>query len=103
MSTLALEASAALSNRAIDTPKKAGNLEAVKKSAKEFEAVFLNEMLSPMFEGISTDGPFGGGEGEDTYRSLMIEQYANNISAQGGIGLASSIQSAILAMQGTSS
>lgn len=101
MSTTALETSAALaSSRAIDTPRQSANLEAVKKAAKEFEAVFLTEMLSPMFEGISTDGPFGGGQGEEVFRSQMIEQYANNISAQGGIGLASSIQRAILAMQG---
>ena len=34
-----------------------------------------------MFSGISTDGPFGGGEGEEMFRSLMIDQYGKAIEA----------------------
>ena len=29
-----------------------------------------------MFSGIKTDGMFGGGQGEQMFRSLMIDQYA---------------------------
>ena len=36
----------------------------VRETAEAFEASFLSQMLKPMFEGLSTDGPFGGGEAE---------------------------------------
>ncbi|MEM6850392.1 MAG: rod-binding protein, partial [Pseudomonadota bacterium] len=45
-------------------------------AAQEFEAVFLAQMMAPMFQGLKTDGPFGGGHGEEIYRGLLVEQYA---------------------------
>jgi Rod binding domain-containing protein len=69
------------------------------KAAKDFEAVFINEMLGAMFEGIKTDGPFGGGPGEGMFRSMMIDQYARTIAQQGGFGLASSVKSELLRAQ----
>ena len=35
----------------------------IKETADAFEASFLSQMLKPMFEGLSTDGLFGGGQG----------------------------------------
>ncbi len=67
--------------------------------AEKFETVFLNTMLQGMFEGIKTDGPFGGGHGEQIYRSMMNEQYAEAISARGGIGIADAIYRQILSLQ----
>ena len=32
-----------------------------------------------------TDGPFGGGQGEEMFRSLMIDEYGKQIEAQGGL------------------
>ena len=62
------------------------------KAATDFEAVFINEFLGSMFEGIKTDGPFGGGPGESIFRSLMLDQYSKAIAGQGGIGLAASVK-----------
>ena len=62
---------------------------AADKAAKEFESVFISQFLGSMFSGISTDGPTGGGEGEEMFRSLMIDQYGKaHGTAQGGFGLA---------------
>ncbi len=33
------------------------------KVSREFEAMFLGQMLNHMFSGLKTDGVFGGGEG----------------------------------------
>ena len=41
-----------------------------------------------MFSGISTDGPTGGGQGEEMFRSMMIDQYGKAIEQRGGFGLA---------------
>jgi Rod binding domain-containing protein len=69
------------------------------KAAKEFEAVFIAQMVSTMFEGVGTDGPFGGGYGESVFRSLMIDNYAKTIAERGGFGLADQVKREILRLQ----
>ncbi len=71
----------------------------MRDTAEAFEASFLAEMLKPMFEGLSTDGPFGGGEAEGTWRSFMIEAMAKQTVKAGGIGLADQVVSQMLRMQ----
>lgn len=70
-----------------------------KKAAQQFEGVFISEFLGSMFEGIPTDGPFDGGEGEQMFRSLMLDEYGKRIAQQGGFGLASAVQRELLKMQ----
>ncbi|MHA1158704.1 MAG: rod-binding protein [Alphaproteobacteria bacterium] len=73
--------------------------EAVRRAAEEFEAVFIAQMLAPMFEGLETDELFGGGAGEDVYRSILVEEYGKSIARAGGIGLSDVIQREILRLQ----
>ena len=82
-------------------PQRTNDAAAAKQAAQQFEGVFLSQFLSQMFDGISTDGPFGGGAGEQMFRSLMLDEYGKQISAQGGIGLASSVTHELLKMQET--
>lgn len=69
--------------------------------AEQFEALFLSQMLAPMFESLKTDGPFGGGSSEGIYRSLMVEEYGKSIAQAGGLGIAEAVQREILKMQET--
>lgn len=78
------------------------NSDALMEKAKEFEAVFLNEMLQNMFTGMDNSGTFGTEEGSDAWKSMLINEYANNLSQSGGIGLASSVHSQLLQLQETS-
>ncbi len=71
----------------------------VRQAAEEFEAVFISQMMAPMFEGLETDELFGGGPGEDIYRSVLIEEYGKSIARAGGIGLSDAIQREILRLQ----
>ncbi len=73
--------------------------DAARAAAQEFEAVFLNTMLEGMFAGIKTDGPYGGGSAEKTYRSLLITQYAKQISQNGGLGISDQITRDLIALQ----
>ncbi len=68
--------------------------------AKDFERMFIAEMLQPMFAGIETDGEFGGGEGEDAFRPMLIDQYAKAVAGRGGVGVADAVLKEILRMQG---
>ena len=54
--------------------KELKELEAVEEAAREFEAVFVSEMMKPMFEGIKTDGMFGGGKGEEVFRGFLFDK-----------------------------
>lgn len=83
----------------IKAPQATHNAAAAKKAAQDFEAVFIAQMLGQMFEGIPTDGPFGGGQGEAVFRSLMMDQYGKEIASQGGIGLADTVTRQLLSMQ----
>lgn len=73
----------------------------VRRIAEEFEAVFITEMISPMFENLDTDSLGGGGEGERMFRPMLVEQYANAISQAGGVGIADSIIAELMRMQTT--
>lgn len=68
-------------------------------AAKEFEAVYISQMLTPMFDGLETDGMFGGGSAENIYRSMMIDEYGKMIAQNGGIGLADSVKAQMIEMQ----
>ena len=83
----------------VKPPAPAGNEAAASKAAKEFESVFISQFLGSMFSGISTDGPTGGGEGEEMFRSLLLDQYGKAFEARGGFGLAASVQSQLLKHQ----
>lgn len=70
-----------------------------KAAAQEFEAVFLGQMLQPMFDTLGTDGLFGGGSGERMYRSMLVEEYGRALARNGGIGIADAVERQILALQ----
>ncbi len=70
------------------------------ETAKAFEAQLVSMMLQPMFEGISTSGPFGGGEAESTYRSFMLDAFGKQMAKGGGIGVAAPVMREMLKLQG---
>jgi Rod binding domain-containing protein len=92
---------AALQNQKVAAPQAGGRKSdaAIDKAANEFESVFISQFLGAMFSGIKTDGITGGGEGEEMFRSLMLDQYAGAIQKQGGLGLAASVKAQMLKMQ----
>ncbi len=71
----------------------------VRKMAEKYEAFFLSQALQPMFANIKAVEPFGGGVGEDMWRSLQVDEYGKAIAANGGIGLADGIMREILKLQ----
>ncbi|HUJ45519.1 MAG TPA: rod-binding protein [Rhizomicrobium sp.] len=99
--TPAIDPQAALTaGKTITAPKPTANAVAAKKAAQQFEGVFVSEFLGSMFEGVSTDGPFGGGQGEAMFRSLMLDEYGKQIANRGGLGIASAIQTQLMKHQG---
>ena len=89
----------ALKNGPLAMPGQTTDPAVAKKVAQQFEGTFITQFLGEMFSGISTDGPFGGGQGEEMFRSLMMDEYGKQIAAQGGFGLSSAIQRELLKTQ----
>lgn len=85
--------------RTLRTLGKHADPKAVRAAAEEFEAVFLSTMLAPMFEGLGQDNMFGGGPGEETYRSLLVDEYGKSIAKSGGLGIADAVERELLRMQ----
>lgn len=71
----------------------------IKAAAEDFESVFISQMVSHMFSGLEPDPVFGGGAGEDMFRSMMIQEYGKQMAKTGGIGVSKQIQKAILDIQ----
>ncbi len=69
------------------------------KAAQDFEAVYLSQMMSQMFSGIEADPNFGGGMGEDTMRSFLVNEYGKQMASGGGIGIAQQMKQQLLQMQ----
>ena len=75
------------------------DIEKIEKTAQDFEAMFIAEMMKPMFQGIKTDGPFGGGRGEEVFRGLMLQEYGKMTAAKGTIGIADHVKAQMIKLQ----
>ena len=71
------------------------------KVSRDFEQSFLSIMLGQMNAGVKS-ASFGGGEGEDAFKSFMNDAMAKSMTRHGGIGLAPRLQSEMLRLQGVS-
>ncbi len=71
----------------------------IAKTAEDFEVSFMSQMLKPMFEGVSTEAPFGGGDAEGTWRGFLIDAMAKKVVKAGGIGVTGVVMSEMLKMQ----
>lgn len=79
--------------------KSAKNDAKLERAAKEFESVFISEMMKPMFEGLETDGLFGGGQGEKIFRGIMLQEVGKVIASTDRVGIAPKIKDAMIRMQ----
>jgi peptidoglycan hydrolase FlgJ len=75
------------------------DMSAVKKAADEFEGMFLSQMLGHMFDSVEVDPLFGGGHGEEMFRSMLINEYGKSMVKAGGLGLSAQIQRDMLRLQ----
>ena len=76
--------------------------DALWQKAQEFEAVFLKEMMQTMFTGLEDGGTYGNSEGSEAWRSMLLNEYASEVSKSGGIGLAASLHTQLLQLQESS-
>lgn len=82
------------------TPAQMASKAQIHKTAQAFESQFLSQMLGSMFEGVTTAEPFGGGEGEQAFKSFLMDAFAKQMTKAGGVGITAAVQREMLKMQG---
>ena len=71
-----------------------------RKTAQDFETMFLEHTLDRLFQSDGTEGPLGdNGMGGEVYRSMLVKEYAGSIAKSGGVGIADQVYGEILKMQ----
>lgn len=65
-------------------------------AAKEFEAMFLTEMVNEMLSEVDL-GDFGGGKAEEHWRYFLAEAFGKELAEQGGAGIARNLEQAMSA------
>ena len=73
--------------------------EKIREAANEFEAVFISQMLTHMFDGVGDDNAFGGGHAEEVYKSMLIDEYGKIMVNAGGIGVADHVVRQLVGQQ----
>jgi peptidoglycan hydrolase FlgJ len=70
-------------------------------TAQNFESVFLNSLMAPMFESLEGEGPLGGenGAGADAWRGMLVDEYAKGFADSGGLGLSKDIYRELIRLQ----
>ena len=71
----------------------------VAQVAQQFEQMYLSQMLGHMFDTVGSDTLFGGGHGEEMFRSLMTDAYSKQVVKHGGVGIANAVMHTLLAEQ----
>ncbi len=70
------------------------------EAAQQFEAVFLQQMLKPMFASLGRDSLFGGGNEGAIYRDFLVDALARALARAGGIGIAKAVEGEIATLRG---
>ena len=95
-----IDAVAATAKQAVASAEELAKRAKIKATAENFEASFMSVMMQQMFEGVKTSEPFGGGNGEEMFKSVLTDAMSKQVTKAGGIGLAATIQREMLKMQG---
>ncbi|MER2265520.1 rod-binding protein [Methylobacterium oxalidis] len=71
-----------------------------RKTATEFESMFLEQSLDRLTQSEGTDGPLGeNGTGGGVYRSMLTKEYATQVVKSGGVGIADQVYREMMRLQ----
>ncbi len=105
-SSFAAQSFASQASLAMTQGQSSGNLNApavasqdVGKVAQQYTGMFMSQMFTHMFEGVGKDTMFGGGEGEEMFKSVLIDEYGKAAAKSSNLGLTDKIMHALIAQQ----
>ncbi len=84
---------------ALKEAAKARSDKQIDETAQDFEAMFVSEMMKPMFEGVKPDKMFGGGKAEEVFNGMMLQEYGKLIAQTGQLGIAEQVKAEMIRLQ----
>lgn len=87
----------------LEAGNRSGKGSSMEKVAAQFEALFIQQLLSVMQKTVGTGGLFEGSAGQDIYQSMMNQALSGSIAESGGLGLAQPIREYLDRVGGDSS
>jgi Rod binding domain-containing protein len=98
--SMAAQAAGGLGAKSATADPKAAADARARKTATDFEAMFLEQTVDRMFSGMGEDGPLGeNGPGGGVYRSMLAKEYAGQMVRTGGVGIGRQVYAEMLRMQ----
>jgi Rod binding domain-containing protein len=71
----------------------------IDQASKDFEGMFMAQMLQPMFDTVSVDPIFGGGHGEEAMRGFLVQEYGKALSKSSHFGIADAVRAEMMRAQ----
>ena len=80
---------------------KAGSMtmDQIDKASKDFESMFVAQMIEQMFGDSQGPEAFGSSDTADIYKGMMADEYGKQISKAGGIGIADHVKRELMKLQ----
>jgi hypothetical protein len=100
----AASAALGIAKDALGTPTPSASLGVgdvkARKTADDFEAMFLEQTFDRLVSTAGEDGPLGeNGTGGPVYRSMLVKEYAGSVVKSGGVGIAGSVYAELIKLQ----
>ncbi|HBM90880.1 MAG TPA: hypothetical protein DD400_03260 [Rhodospirillaceae bacterium] len=83
----------------VSAAAEAGENKAIEAASKDFESVFMAQMLKPMWDSVETNAMFGGGIGEDVMRDFLVQEYGKAMAHVDNFGLSQSVMAELMEIQ----
>jgi len=71
----------------------------INATSKDFESMFISQMLEQMFGDSIGSEAFGDSETSEVYKGMMMSEYGKQIAQAGGIGIADYVKRELLKLQ----
>lgn len=81
-------------------PAAASSRDQLNAAAKQFEAIFVRQMLSAAREADFSGDDLFGGQGEETFREMRDARFAEIASDTGALGMAATIEKQLARLVG---
>ena len=94
-----LQKQAATQAAALQGAGKNMDMKKVHDAAEKFEAFFISQMMEHMTAGVETDPMFGGGHGEDMWKSMLNQEYGKGLAKSGKLGITDQVMKGMIKMQ----
>jgi len=94
----AIDSATASATRAADGPRKADAPDPkLLQAAKDFEAIFVRQMLKSVEKTTAAGGSAKPTAGQSTYGSMIVDSLSDSIAKGGGLGLADVVARSMMA------